>query len=288
VGNSFLVTPGGNSGSYLDSTYLALIDFSAPEEFAAFCMLNAASLENMDVSVAPGEIVSLFGVGLGPDEGITAQPDKNGDYPRRLGGTLIRIGASELPLLYVSKTQVNAVVPYSISGSVISDGRVDPGVQLVIEHDQFQASYPLRLVFLARPGIFQQNGQAAALNEDESVNEAARPAPLNSIVTVFATGLGALKGPWPDGTVTPLFPPSPGLAENFQAYIGAATSSGAWGMEVLYAGPAPGLPPGVYQVNVRVPDNALSGNVPIQFVTCRNDQPIPCAGDRAYIWIQPR
>ena len=132
-------------------------------------MLNAASLENMDVSVAPGEIVSLFGIGLGPDDGITAQPDKNGEYPRRLGGTSIRIGATELPLLYASKTQVNAVVPYSISGSVISDGRVDPGVQLVIEHDQFQACYPLRLVFLARPGIFQQNGQAAALNEDGSV-----------------------------------------------------------------------------------------------------------------------
>jgi hypothetical protein len=40
MGNSFLVTPGGNRGSYLDSTYLALIDFTATEEFAAFCMLN--------------------------------------------------------------------------------------------------------------------------------------------------------------------------------------------------------------------------------------------------------
>ena len=281
MGNSFIVTPGANRGDYQTTTYLAVIDFSAREEFAEYCQVNAASLENMDVSVAPGEIVSLFGVGLGPDDGITAQPDKIGNYPRQLGGTRVRIGDIGLPLLYVSKSQVNAVVPYGLS---VTAGA---GVQLTVEHGDFHASYPLQLVFPSRPGIFQQNGQAAALNEDGSVNGAAKPAPLNSIVTVFATGLGALQGPWPDDATTPLSPPWPGLAESFQAYIGAATSAGAWGMEVLYAGPAPGMPPGVYQVNARVPNNAVSGNVPIQFVTCRNDQTIQCAGDRANIWIQP-
>ena len=88
--------------------------------------------------------------------------------------------------------------------------------------------------------------------------------------------------------MTPLLPPWPGLVESFQAYIAAAVPSGAVGMEVLYAGPAPGMPPGVYQVNARVPDAARSGQVSIRFAMDGGCAFLaPCLSDLGpYLWIQ--
>lgn len=290
LGNSFAVTPNAISNGYGGgNAFLARIDFSAQEEFAPACMVNGASFDNLDVSVAPGEILSLFGVGLGPTGGLTAQPDSNGVYARQLGGTRILIGDTALPLLYVSDSQVNAVVPYSLS-----TGPIAPGTLVTIEHDSFNASYPLHYIWPTWPGIFTQGGvgsnQAAVLNQDGSTNTADHPAAVGSVVSFFATGLGHLTGPLPDDATTPLSPPWPGLAESFGVYIAAAVSSGAVGMEVLYAGPAPGMPPGVYRVDARVPDSARSGQVPVRFIMSGCDGGVsPCVTDilgPPSVWIQ--
>ena len=85
--------------------------------------------------------------------------------------------------------------------------------------------------------------------------------------------------------MTPLSPPWPGLTESFGAYMQAANPNGSSGMEVLYAGPAPGMPPGGYQVNARVPDGAVSGQGQIRFMmgACPGCM-VSSAGP--YVWIQ--
>jgi uncharacterized protein (TIGR03437 family) len=72
------------------------------------------------------------------------------------------------------------------------------------------------------PGIFP----GAILNQDNTVNGAAHPAPPGTIVQVFGTGVSA------GGVVTGRIAGRPVIPE--------------------YAGPAPGLP-GVQQVNLQVP-----------------------------------
>ena len=284
LGNLFAITPGAASSG---NSFLARVSFSGTEEFAPACMVNAASFDDLDVSVAPGEIVSLFGIGLGPPDGQAAQPASDGAYPRQLGGTQVLIGGTALPLLYVSASQVKAVVPYSLS-----TGSVASGTNLTIEQGSFTASYRLQSVWPAWPAIFTRGGygsyQVAALNQDGSVNGPDSPASVGSVVSLWATGLGHLAGAFPDGAITPLLPPWPGLAESFQAYIAAAVPSGAVGMEVLYAGPAPGMPPGVYQVNARVPDAARSGQVSIRFAMDGGCAFLaPCLSDLGpYLWIQ--
>jgi uncharacterized protein (TIGR03437 family) len=84
---------------------------------------------------------------------------------------------------------------------------------------------------VAAPGVFATDGkgQAAAVNEDGTLNSEANPAPRGSPLAIYLTGAGRL-----------------GSAESIEVRVGSAAA------EVLFAGPAPGLP-GVYQVNIKLP-----------------------------------
>ena len=105
----------------------------------------------------------------------------------------------------------------------------------------------------AAPGIFTQDstgaGQAAVLNQNNSMNGPSQPAAGGSVIQIFATGIpvaGAITG-----SITPA--PAPGSTDPVSVAIGGTTAS------IQYAGPAPGEVAGVIQVNAVVPDNAPTG-----------------------------
>jgi uncharacterized protein (TIGR03437 family) len=95
-------------------------------------------------------------------------------------------------------------------------------------------------------------GPAAAINQDRSINSPEHPAPVGSIVSVFGTGAGVKA-------------PVQVLANNQPAII-------------EYAGPAPGLVPGVTQVNFRVP--ATRGGTAAVSVGPSAAFPWPCSHHR--------
>src|SRR6185295_9981697 len=97
----------------------------------------------------------------------------------------------------------------------------------------------------AAPGVltYLGGGQAAALNQDGSVNDLPTAAPAGSIVSLFAIGCGPTVPPAATGEVAA--GPAP-LALRSSVTIAGRPA------EVLYAGAAPGLV-GVTQFNVRVP-----------------------------------
>src|ERR1051326_3598772 len=64
----------------------------------------------------PGEAITIYGSGIGPDQLTVAQPDANGALPRELAGVTVYIGGQPAPLLYVWANQIGALVPYGISG----------------------------------------------------------------------------------------------------------------------------------------------------------------------------
>jgi len=108
----------------------------------------------------------------------------------------------------------------------------------------------------AAPGLFTADstgtGQAAALNEDGSYNDAALPAVPGSMIVLFGTGEGQTSPAGVDGK--PAADPYPKPVQAVTVRIGGQTA------EVLYAGAAPGLVAGVLQLNVRVPSGVASGN----------------------------
>lgn len=58
-------------------------------------MTNAAVLTAQS-GLAPGEIATFFGVGLGPSAGIVGIPDENGLYPTELGGVTVQFAINGL------------------------------------------------------------------------------------------------------------------------------------------------------------------------------------------------
>jgi len=196
--------------------------------------------------VAPGELVTLFGEGLGPENGVGPALDSDGRVARDLQGTRVYFDGVPAPILYASDTQVNVVVPYEVSG--LNTTRVEA------QFGELPSSIVEVPVAVAAPGVFALDpwgfGRAAALNEDGTVNSPGNPARQGSVVVLYATGAGLLMPAQPDGTVTTAPYPHPVLP--------VSVSIGGTAAEILYAGAAPGLVSGVLQINVRLPADAQS------------------------------
>lgn len=111
---------------------------------------------------------------------------------------------------------------------ILLSASLRPGVQELAVRNGSGDLYKFRLdVVPAAPALFTgPGGEARALNTDGQPNHAGRPAARGSVVSFFVTGDGAVA---PSG-----------------AEVGGRPS------EVVWSGPAPGLP-GVLQVQVRMP-----------------------------------
>jgi uncharacterized protein (TIGR03437 family) len=211
----------------------------APQPVIDAALVNAASLQ--PGPVAPGEIVTLFAAGVGPATGVTGQADAQGAMPTTLGGLQVLFDGTPAPLFYAQSGQINLQVPYGVSGSTQVEV-IEKGVSMLRQ---------VVPVATSAPGIFA----GAILNEDGTVNGPANPAPKNSIVTLFATGEGAVSPAGATGKAMQAPFPEPLLP--------VALSIGANPCELLYAGSAPGFV-GLMQINARVPGGFVpTGTLPV-------------------------
>ena len=205
-------------------------------------VVNATNL--LPSPIAPGELVTLFGIDLGPAVGIGAQPDASGRFGTNLAGVRVLFDGVPAPVLYAEAYHVNAIVPFAATP--------DTAVQVQVEYNGAQSTATTIEVAEAAPAIFTldppspRGGRAAALNQDGTINSPANPAPIGSILTLYATGAGSMQPASPDGQVVTTANAKPALPVlvNFN---GASP-------EILYAGSAPGIVAGVLQINVRVPN----------------------------------
>jgi uncharacterized protein (TIGR03437 family) len=209
---------------------------------------NAAGIQVLG-EVAPYELISLYGIGIGPPNALGAQV-VNGVLTDSLGGVQVLFNNVAAPLLYAGPNQINAIVPSSASGQTTAT------LQVVTPNGTLAG--PTLSVVPAEPEVFQngppmqQGGTAVALNQDGSLNSATNPAAGESIVTIWATGAGNTNSPdSQDGVIaTDLYAPLlPVSVLNSGELNGQAGST----LEVLYAGNAPGIVTGVLQVNFRLP-----------------------------------
>jgi uncharacterized protein (TIGR03437 family) len=216
-------------------------------------VVNAASYASG--VVAPGELVTIFGTGIGPTSSVLASVDpKSGKVPVVLGDVQVSFGGTKAPLLYGSSGQINAVVPFEVAGQ--------SAVQMTIASANGKSFSVTLPVGAANPSMFSANasgtGQGAILNNaDLSKNSASNPAPIGSVVVIFATGTGATKPVSVDGVLTRAANP-PLIAQPVTITIGGQSA------DVIYQGAAPGLVAGVSQINVRVPAGVMPGSaVPV-------------------------
>jgi uncharacterized protein (TIGR03437 family) len=247
----FFSTPGVAQTSFgggdTDS-FVARIDLTLQPSLVVSCVLNAASFTAGNLApfptgaVAPGEIVSLFGLGLGPATGVTTQLTSDGTtVTSALGGTKVYFDGIAAPLVYVRNDQVNAVVPYEVK---------QPVTLMTVQSGSLSAGPISMPVVAAVPAIFMAGdlsnpSEAATLNQDGTYNSVANPVARGSYVTFYACGAGLMSAS-SDGAVILATPyPTPQLPVTI-------TIRGV-NANVLYAGAAPGDVSGALQINVYVP-----------------------------------
>ena len=147
--------------------------------------------------VAPGGIVSIFGVNLATDTFVA--PD--GMLPQTLGGVTVRVGDRLLPLFFVSPLQINAQMPDDMA----------PGSQVMTVSPA--GGSDVRAAFTVvrnAPGLFPvaTSGQAMAMaiHEDGSPVTTDAPAKTGELLTVYGTGFGPTERPRPEGFPIPQTP----------------------------------------------------------------------------------
>jgi len=224
-------------------------------------VVNAGSA--LPTAASPGLIVTIYGSNLGPAQGVSARVA--GDtLETMVAETRVLFDGIPAPLVYVRANQVNAIVPYAVSGK--------PSTQLQVEYRGVRSSSMTLVVADAAPGVFTLNnqgiGQAAVINQDDSINSIVSPAARNSVVLLFATGEGQTTPAGVDGKVAAT-PPYPAPVLPVKVTIGGKAA------EVLYAGAAPGFVAGAMQINARIPSDAPNGDaVPVTItVGSRSSQP---------------
>jgi uncharacterized protein (TIGR03437 family) len=234
--------PSGNDTPVVGSNGTITVNAVPTVTLQPNAILNAGSF--LSGPLAPGELVTLIGSGIGP---ASAQHPTGSASNTILGGTSVLFDGTAAPLLYAAANQINAVVPYGVSGQTATQVTVTAQGQMI-------AGVALTVAATA-PAIFtldsSGSGPGAILNQDSSVNSASNPAAKGSIVVIYATGAGQTNPPGVDGSVTGTVLPTPLLPVSVQ--IGGLNS------KVVYAGAAPALISGVIQVNAVLPAAVPSG-----------------------------
>jgi len=215
-----------------------------PPSITPDSVVNAASFEP---GVSPGSIATIFGSGLTALIGVvraTTVP-----LPRELSGVSVTFNGIAAPLFALAnpngQEQINLQVPYEISGSKATVVVANSGLK----------STPVEVdVLPVQPGVFTTDGlHAAALHSaDFQPVSAARPAQINEVIILYATGLGPVQTPPATGELVPISPLSRTTAQPLVAVGGRAAS-------VLFSGLAPQFA-GLYQLNIQLPPDAPPGD----------------------------
>jgi uncharacterized protein (TIGR03437 family) len=198
----------------------AALQYVASAQPVVSAVLNGASYS---AAVAPGGWVAIFGANLA----VSAQ-NTSASLGTTLAGVSVNVAGVPALLLYVSPSQINALIPPEVT---IPANTVVP---LFVTAPAGQSKpYYVRLTREA-PGIFTRNGAGTgrAFVFDNNFKDADTIA-ANDIAILYATGLGPTDA---SGKVT----------DPVEGYIGERQA------RVLSATLAPGFP-GIYQLNVMSP-----------------------------------
>jgi uncharacterized protein (TIGR03437 family) len=212
---------------------------------------SSGNAANFFGSFAPGMLATIFSFPASPF-GYRSAAFSGVPVSSTLGDVQVTVGGAPAPLMLVSPDQINFQMPSATPVNVLQE------IQVVqVSTGQVLASW-LFQIDAESPGLFtvdgSGSGQIAAVNADGSLNNGANPAKAGSVVTMYATGQGLIRGMPSDGQ------PAHGLMETRQTPQVFINSGYVSPGDVLYSGLAPGFV-GLWQINVKIPSDAPPGTV---------------------------
>jgi uncharacterized protein (TIGR03437 family) len=185
-------------------------------------LVNAAS---GTAAIAPGSIVSLYGIGLAPlEQTATTFP-----LPSQMSAVSVRVNGRTVPLFYVGPQQINFLMPLDAA----------PLGSIAVSYAGVTAELASTVAVLdSAPGVFAAGPS--------------RPVRRGEVIEIYASGLGAVTNPPLAG--------NPALTDPLSRTVGdTIVTIGSTRAAVLYSGLAPGLA-GVYQINARIPEDTAAGD----------------------------
>jgi uncharacterized protein (TIGR03437 family) len=157
---------------------------------------NAAS--QIVGALAPGEIIAIRGFAVGPPNTTFFTMDPSGRIATSYSGTQVLFDGQPAPIIYASPNQVNAIVPYEVASKSFTN--------IEIAYDGIKSAAWGVPVATSVPAIFTLDGtgvgRAAALNQDNTVNDPSNPAPRGTFVQIYATGEGQTLPAGVTGSIT--------------------------------------------------------------------------------------
>jgi uncharacterized protein (TIGR03437 family) len=186
---AFGLTPGlvaldgqGKATAQMGGALASLDLFAASSSLA--CTTDAADFAPLS-SVAPGQLLSLFGEEIGPEPAFG------------FNGFSVTFNDVPAPILYSSSGQVNVQVPYEVASLAsvtmkIQYGTTSTAVFFVVPS---QPSAFVQAVGYATCGYeIRESLLPVAVNADGSVSGCGNKAPRGTLVNVFLNGLGLAGG----------------------------------------------------------------------------------------------
>jgi uncharacterized protein (TIGR03118 family) len=241
--NILYITAGPSFG---DTKVHGLLAAIAPPA-AVLSVMNAASYATG--AIAPGEVVTLTGITIGPSPLAQAAIPATGAINSSLNGVTVTFNGLPAPILYCEASQTSVLVPYGMQGAA--------NATIAVAYHGQTASTTVPIANTA-PGIFTTNfsgsGQAVALNADGSVNSATNAATTGTVITFFGTGEGWTNPTGEDGVVNDRIIREP--------VASVSVTIGGKPAQVIYAGTAFGLVQGVLQVEALIPAG-VTGTAPV-------------------------
>jgi uncharacterized protein (TIGR03437 family) len=237
-----------------------------PPTLAANGIVNGASFST-DNPASPGSIVSLFGANFITDLAVAP-----GDpLPTSLNGVNVKINGIDAPLFFVAPSQINAQVPFGVTGTSASVQVFNSAGQSEVRNISTKPQSPA-IFTIDQTGVGQGVvvfGNTATLVGPVRPGTDWRPGKAGDVITIYANGLGAVNPPINDGwnscDQSTCKPDLSNLTLRFTTVrptvkIGNVTAPDS---SIQFSGLAPQFA-GLYQINLTIPSGITPGdNVPI-------------------------
>ncbi len=186
-----------------------------------------------------------------------------GAFPKQLGCIAVEVAGQRVPVTYVQSDQINAQVPtLTQTGTVNVLVIANPGQVNELRSDVGTISLQNYA-----PQLFTFNGSSVAALiagtatpvANPSVAASGRPAKPGEIISLFGTGFGPTEPVYQAGEIASSTTPVK-LRDPVTIAVGGTTLAAS---DVLFAGAAPGLISGLYQINIRIPAATADGDIPV-------------------------
>jgi len=190
---------------------------------------------------APNSVLSVFGSNLSwSTHALSSSDIAANTLPTQLAGVEVYVDNWPAPLLYVSGTQINFIIPGNevvgaVTVRVVRQGVSGPAATVAV-------------VDAARALFGTSERYAIATHADRSLLTGASPAQGREIVVVYATGLGRTQPNPSPGVIPQSAAPMLLLASLAVSLDGVVLPS----YLVKYAGATPSSA-GLYQINIELP-----------------------------------